>query len=36
MKNLWQSVCEKIESGDLTLKDATLKELEEETDLITI
>jgi len=36
MADLWQSVCEKTESQDITLRDAILRELEEETGLVTI
>ncbi len=36
MKDLWQSVCEKIESKDLILKNATLRELEKEIGLVAI
>ncbi len=31
MADLWQSVCEKTELQDITLRDAALRELEEET-----
>jgi len=36
MADLWQSVCGKTESQNLTSRDAALRELEEETDLIAI
>ena len=36
MADLWQSVCGKTESQNLTLRDATLRELEEEMGLVAI
>ena len=36
MAELWQSVCVKTESQDPILRDATLRELEEETGLVAI
>jgi len=36
MAELWQSVCEKTKSQDLTLRDIVLRELEEETGLVVI
>ncbi len=36
MKNLWQSVCKKIKERNLISKDAALRELKEEIELVAI